>query len=97
MAADWHVKPRGHVWIDVTAGIAIGSRRGLRRVKHIDTVLLWVQEVVGSGRLTIGKTDTKEMLVDMLIEPNMRSTMSILRQRVGYQFCQGRHEVCLKV
>ena len=31
-----------HVWMDATAGIAIGSRRGLGRVKHIDTVFLWV-------------------------------------------------------
>ena len=31
-----------HVWIDATAGIAIGSRQVLGRVKHIDTVFLWV-------------------------------------------------------
>ena len=31
--------------MDATAGIAIGSRRGLGRVKHIDTVFLWAQHV----------------------------------------------------
>ena len=29
--------------MDATAGFAIGSRRGLGRVRHIDTVFIWVQ------------------------------------------------------
>ena len=36
--------------LDATAGIAIGSRRGLGKVKHIDTVFLWVQELVTEGK-----------------------------------------------
>ena len=35
---DWRWKFNAHVWMDATAGIAIGSRRGFGRVKHIDTV-----------------------------------------------------------
>ena len=31
--------------MDATAGIAMASRRGLGRVKHVDTVLLSVQQV----------------------------------------------------
>eukprot|EP00971_Amphidinium_carterae_P106673 2113176-Amphidinium_carterae.1 len=33
-----------HINMDATAGISIGSRRRLGRVKHIDTVFLWCQE-----------------------------------------------------
>ena len=35
---DWGWKFNAHVWMDATAGIASGSRRGLGRVKHIDTL-----------------------------------------------------------
>ena len=66
MLADWDISVDVQLWMDATAGIAIGSRRGLGRVKHIDTVFLWVQEVVRQGRVRIGKKDTKEMLADML-------------------------------
>ena len=45
LLADWNIKVEIQVWIDATAGIAIGQRRGLGRVKHIDTAFLWVQEV----------------------------------------------------
>ena len=53
---------RAHVRMDATAGIAIGSRRVLGRVKHIDTVFLWVQAMVTEGKVTLGKNPTKEML-----------------------------------
>ena len=52
--------------MDATAGIAIGSRRGLGRVKHIDTVFLWVQAMVKEGKISLGKKPTKEMLADLL-------------------------------
>ena len=61
---DWGLKFNAHAWMDTTAGIAIGSRRGLGRVKHIDTVFLWVQAMVTEGKISLGKKPTKEMLAD---------------------------------
>ena len=48
--------------MDATAGIAIGSLRGLGRVKHIDTVFLWVQAMVTEGKISLGSKPTKDML-----------------------------------
>ena len=39
--------------MDATAGIAIGSRKGIGRVKHIDTVFLWVQAMVTEGKISL--------------------------------------------
>ena len=61
---DWGWKFNAHVWMDATAGIAIGSRRGLGRVRHIDTVFLWVQTMVTEGKISFGKKLTKKMLAD---------------------------------
>ena len=63
---DWRWKFSAHGWMDATAGIGIGSRRGLGRVKHIDTVFLWVQATITEGEVTLGKNPTKEMLAVFL-------------------------------
>ena len=46
LAWDWNLNYKTEANIDATAAIGILSRRGLGRVKHIDTVLSWVQERV---------------------------------------------------
>ena len=40
IARDWGMQLKAHLIMDATAGIAIGSRRGLGRVRHIDTMCL---------------------------------------------------------
>ena len=55
--------------MDATVGISLGSRRGLDRAKHIDTIFLWVQEYVTKGKIKIGKKHTSEMLADFLTKP----------------------------
>ena len=63
------------MWMDATAGIAIGSRRGLGRVRHIDTVFLWVQAVLTQGKILLGKKPTQEMLADFLTKHVDAATM----------------------
>eukprot|EP00435_Cladocopium_sp_Y103_P012181 s2981_g3.t1 len=36
-AKDWGLKPESEVFMDASAGIAMGSRRGLGKAKHVDT------------------------------------------------------------
>ena len=78
-----------------TAGSAMGSRRGLGRVKHIDTVFLWVQEVIGSGRVSVGKQGTKEMLADILTKPMSQPVLRQMIQGLGFEFQDGKHELGL--
>ena len=96
MAKDWGIQLKAHVWMDSTAGIAIGSRRGLGKVKHIDTVFLWAQEAVNTGRITVGKKDTTEMLADLLTKPVPAPLMERLLHEMGYVFRGGKHELGLK-
>ena len=39
---DWGISVPISGYMDATTGLAIGSRHGLGKVKHIDTVYLWV-------------------------------------------------------
>jgi len=48
-------------FMHATTGLPIGSRHGLGRVKHIDTVFLWAEEVVTSGRAKLYQKSTADM------------------------------------
>ena len=63
---DWGWKLGGRILMGATAAIAIGSRRGLGKLNHIDTAYLWVQHVYNEGKLRIEKRDTKETPADFL-------------------------------
>ena len=95
IAQDWHHRFKMHVWMDATTGISIGSRRGLGKVKHIDTVFLWVQEVVLRKDVRLGKKHTSEMLADMLTKFLDENTMIRLLTGLGFKFRTGNHKLAL--
>ena len=96
LAKDWNIRMEAHILMDATAGIAIGSRRGMGHVKHIDTVFLWCQQVVTSGRARISKRDTKEMLADMMTKPLSAPEMEKHMKSMGFEFREGKHNLSLK-
>jgi hypothetical protein len=91
VARDWGLSLSARVWMDASAGIAIGSRRGLGRVKHIDTVFLWCQQMVTSGRVKVGKQSTHDMLADVLTKPVPEALMTEMLRRMGFEYVTGRH------
>ena len=82
--------------MDATAGIAIGSRRGLGRVKHIDTVFLWVQTMVTEGKISLGKKTIKEMLADFLTKHVDAATMLNCMSGLGLKFQSGESKLTVK-
>ena len=82
--------------MDASAGIAIGSRRGLGHVKHIDTVFLWCQEVIQMRRAKLLKRDTKEMLADMMTKPLTAPETERHMNNMGFEFRSGRHPLALQ-
>ena len=93
LLADWDIAVNLQVWMDATAGIAIGRRRGLGRVKHVDVAFLWVQEIVNRGRAQVGKKHTKEMLADMFTKALSESDMCRHMESMGYRFVEGRSKL----
>ena len=95
MMADWGVKLSVNIAMDASAGISIGSRRGLGKVKHIDTCYLWVQEIVDQGRIRLKKVNTQDMLADLMTKPLDGQTAAKLLGRMGYCVRSGKHELAL--
>ena len=65
MAADMAKVVKPLVRVDATASKAIASRRGVGRVRHLHTQVLWVQEAVARRELTIVKVTGNENPGDM--------------------------------
>ena len=55
MAKDLGEKVRIRIYSDSAAALGIIGRRGLGKVRHLDTGYLWLQEAVANKRLSVAK------------------------------------------
>ena len=78
------------VWTDATAAIGIARRRGMGKIRHLDTTDLWCQEVVRSGRVQLGKVLGSENPADVLTKYVDRQLMLKMLERMGMQQLSGR-------
>ena len=76
--------------MDATAGAAIGSRRGLGKVKQIDTIFLWVQDIVARKRATVGKVHTSDNFADILTKAVDGPLLAKMMKAIGFLYLQGR-------
>ena len=54
---------------DSSSGLAVGSRRGLGRLRHVQTRYLWVQQRVQEGDLRLKKESGDTNVGDALTKP----------------------------
>ena len=95
IAKDWNVFLELQIWQDASTSIAIGNRKGLGKVKHIDTSFLWCQDVISQRRALLGKKNTKEMLADMFTKPVSGQAILDHLGNMNYRFEQGDHKLAL--
>lgn len=96
IAADWGIPLGITIQMDATAGLAIGSRRGHGRVKHLSTIFLWVQEFVTSGRVRIQKVHTSENIADVLTKAVGGPLLQKMMLRMRFHTTDGRHGLALQ-
>lgn len=92
---DWQISCPVVIALDASAGISIGSRRGLGRVKHLETCFLWVQDLVDRKRLRLKKVSTTEMLADAMMKPLDCGRLTALLTAMGFYKKDGKHELAL--
>ena len=78
---------------DASAARGIASRRGLGKVKNIEVNQLWIQDMVGRGRIRIHKVGTEENLADALTKPLEGEELKKHVGLVGMKQEKGRHEI----
>jgi hypothetical protein len=95
-AKDWGLQPESEVFMDASAGIAMGSRRGLGKAKHVDTQYHWVQDRVAKRYFRLKKVDTGDMLADVLTKPVIEEKMNKALRNMNFHFLEGEHHLTLK-
>ena len=96
-ACDLGLQLSVRIMMDATAGIAIASRRGLGKVKHVDTQSLWVQEMIQNGKIQVMKKHTSEMLADVMTKAVTEPLMNRMLTTMQFEYRTGQHRLGLKV
>ena len=66
LAKDLGVEVGIKIWTDASAAIGICKRRGLGKIRHLETADLWIQDKVKTTEIHLGKVDGKLNPADML-------------------------------
>ena len=96
-ACDLGLQLSVRIMMDATAGIAIASRRGLGKVKHVDNQFLWVQEMIQNGKIQVTKKHTSEMLADVMTKAVTEPLMNRMLTTMQFEYRTGQHRLGLKV
>ena len=94
-AKDWGLQTENEVSMDASAGIAMGSRRGLGKAKHVDSQYHRVQDRVPMRYFRL-KVGTDEMLADVLTKPVTEEKMNKALRGMNFHFLIGEHHLTLR-
>jgi hypothetical protein len=93
LLADLNHSVRTKIKTDATAAKGIATRRGLGKVRHIDTRELWLQEKVGNGDLEVEKVKGTDNIADALTKYLDQGKLNEHIKLVGGETRSDRHEI----
>ena len=85
------------MWGDASAALGIINRKGLGKTRHIDTGLLWIQQIAAEQRLKYSKVLGKENPVDLYTKFLDAATSESHISKLEYRFTKGRSEEAPKL
>ena len=96
MALDYGRHLRGRLRVDATAAAGIASRRGVGKVRHLDTATLWLQQHVTTGALEVKHTPGAVNPADLGTKHLDRKTMMKHVEKCGFVVATGNSGVALR-
>ena len=97
MYLDWGLKMRGRVWADASAALGIIGRKGLGKVRHLDTSILWVQEAALRKQLLYAKVKGEENIADLFTKYLDRETLDRHVRGLGIEYYQYQSCIALGI
>ena len=92
IAADLGITLAVKVMSDATAAIGISRRRGLGKVRHLATAVLWMQDRIRNGDFSLEKIPGNDNPGDMLTKHVQRELMMKHMTTLGLFYEDGRAE-----
>ena len=83
LAADLGWRSAVVLWTDSNAATGICGRKGLGKLRHMETNWLWVQDVVRSGRIEVRKVAGVSNPADILTKPKAGRDMDEMIRKIG--------------
>ena len=80
---DLGIETKVTMWQDSSSAMAMESRTGMGKARHIDTRFYWVQDVVRRGIVTVRKIAGKFNPADLLTKPQNIHTIAKLPNRLN--------------
>lgn len=87
---DFGWQATGEIWGGASAALEILNRRGLGKTRHIDTGLLWIQQIVAEKRLRSNKVLGKNNPADLYTKHLGATIMGKHTRAMAYEFAEGR-------
>ena len=86
-----------HVNVDASAAVGIASRKGLGRVRHLDTQSLWVQDAVRQKKVELIKVRGTQHPADMMTKYLDCHVLHEMTVRLNLEAREGRPEIAPKM
>ena len=86
LLADFGLEFKINIGMDASAAIAMASRKGLGRTKHLQCQYLWVQKLVSSREVAIKKIHTDDNRSDLLTKHLQAPRILKLLEMLGFVF-----------
>ena len=82
---------------DSSAAVGIGSRRGVGKLRHVDTSSLWLQQHVMSKNILLEKVAGEANPADLGTKHLAAPRMTTLMAALGLHRASGRHRLAIEV
>ena len=84
--ADWGLQITVEVQSDSTSAKSMADRKGVAKVKHMQTRFLWIQERIANGDITVSHISTKINPADPFTKPLTGPELDGHMDRIGLIF-----------
>ena len=90
MAKDYGRQMAAVVHVDASAAIGITQRKGLGKLRHLDTQSLWIQDAVRTKRVGVEKVPGTDNVADIGTKHLDGPNLDKLLKKLGVEFRDGR-------
>ena len=93
LLTDIGVSAKIRVFTDASTGKSIATRRGLGKIRHLDTSTLWVQEQVQKGAIEVSKIKNLFNSADLFTKHLNKDEILRCMESMGHVYETGRSSV----
>ena len=97
LARDWGLEVEAKLFVDSSAAIGVVNRKGNGRLRHVKVGMLWIQERVEDGDLSVAKVLGTENPADLMTKYLAVNKIDQYMEKLGQEVRSGRADKSLKV